>query len=142
MVWTKQSQYIQVVCGVLSGDHLKSASDLGIPLVGIGLMYKQGYFDQTIDSKGQQISEYHNLDLETMPINLVKDSEGKPVEVMVHIKSEEVKIRAWKLKVGRVSLYLLDSDVDGNTEEQKDITRKLYRRWPRNENISGNNTSV
>ena len=112
--------------GVLSGDHLKSASDLGIPLVAVGLLYKNGYFNQKINANGAQETEYKNLDIENLPIESVKDSEGKDVLVAIHFPKKKIYLKAWKLSVGRVELYLLDSDVDANIPEYREITKTLY----------------
>ena len=112
--------------GILSGDHLKSASDLGIPLVGIGLLYKQGYFNQKIESYGIQRCEYNGLELEDMPIFPVKDEEGTDLLINVKFNQKEVFLKVWKINVGRISLYLLDSDIDKNIPEDREITLKLY----------------
>ncbi len=112
--------------GILSGDHLKSASDLGIPLVGIGLLYKQGYFNQKIESYGIQRCEYNGLELDDMPIFPVKDEQGNDFLINVKFNQKEVFLKVWKINVGRVSLYLLDSDIDKNIPEDREITLKLY----------------
>ena len=112
--------------GILSGDHLKSASDLGIPLVGVGLLYKQGYFNQKIESYGIQKSEYNSLELENMPIIPVKDSENQDLLIKVKFEKRDVYLKVWKIKVGRVSLYLLDSDIEQNAPEDREVTLKLY----------------
>ncbi len=112
--------------GILSGDHLKSASDLGIPLVGIGLLYKQGYFNQKIESYGIQRCEYNGLELEDMPIFPVKDSENNDLLINVKFNGKVVYLKVWKINVGRITLYLLDSDIDNNIPEDREITLKLY----------------
>lgn len=112
--------------GILSGDHLKSASDLGIPLVGVGLLYKNGYFNQKIESYGIQRSEYNNIELENLPIYPVKNKEGKEILISVNLEDREVFLKAWKINVGRISLYLLDSDINENRAEDREITLKLY----------------
>ena len=112
--------------GVLSGDHLKSASDLGIPLVAIGLLYKNGYFNQKINESGAQETEYKNLDIENLPLESVKDSEGKDILVALHFPKKKIYLKAWKVNVGRVELYLLDSDIDANIPEYREITKTLY----------------
>ena len=112
--------------GILSGDHLKSASDLGIPLVGIGLLYKQGYFNQKIESYGIQRCEYNGLELDDMPIFPVKDEQGNDFLINVKFNQKEVFLKVWKINVGRISLYLLDSDIDKNIPEDREITLKLY----------------
>lgn len=112
--------------GILSGDHLKSASDLGIPLVAIGLLYKNGYFHQKINGYGMQESEYYNLDLCNLPIHLVKDEKGEDLSISVKMPKRRVYLKVWQVNVGRVKLYLLDSDNDLNHEEDRDITLRLY----------------
>ena len=112
--------------GILSGDHLKSASDLGIPLVGVGLLYKQGYFNQIISSYGAQKSEYNNLELEDMPIFPVKDSNNNDLLINVKFEERDVYLKAWKINVGRIELYLLDSDIEQNEQEDREVTLKLY----------------
>ena len=112
--------------GILSGDHLKSASDLGIPLVGVGLLYKQGYFNQKIESYGIQKSEYHSLELENMPILPVKNSDNQDLLIKVKFEKRDVYLKVWKINVGRVSLYLLDSDLEQNSPEDREVTLKLY----------------
>ena len=112
--------------GILSGDHLKSASDLGIPLVGVGLLYKQGYFNQKIESYGIQKSEYNSLELEDMPILPVKNSENQDLLINVKFEKRDVYLKVWKINVGRVSLYLMDSDIEKNAPEDREVTLKLY----------------
>ena len=112
--------------GVLSGDHLKSASDLGIPLVAIGLLYKNGYFNQKINGSGAQETEYKDIDIENLPLESVKDSEGKDILVALHFPKKKIYLKAWKVNVGRVELYLLDSDIEANIPEYREITKTLY----------------
>lgn len=112
--------------GILSGDHLKSASDLGVPLVAIGLLYKRGYFNQKINENGIQETEYNDIDIENLPIESVKDSEGKDVLVALHFPKKKIYLKAWKVNVGRVELYLLDSDIEANIPEYREITKTLY----------------
>ena len=112
--------------GILSGDHLKSASDLGIPLVAVGLLYKNGYFCQKINGYGQQETEYHNIDLYDLPIQPVKDEKGDDLTIYVKFPKRRLYLKVWKINVGRVTLYLLDSDIDKNNEEDRDVTLKLY----------------
>ena len=97
--------------GVLAGDHLKSASDLGIPLVGVGLLYAQGYFRQTLDSSGWQQELYLNADLELLPIESVAGPDGKPLLVAVETTTGVLHARVWRVEVGRTTLLLLDSNV-------------------------------
>lgn len=112
--------------GILSGDHLKSASDLGIPLVAVGLLYKNGYFNQKINGYGQQESEYNNIDLYNLPINPVKTADDQDMILEFPMLGNTLYVKVWKIQVGRVSLYLMDSDIDKNIEEFKNITMKLY----------------
>ena len=97
--------------GILSGDHLKSASDLGIPLVAIGLLYKNGYFHQVIDRNGSQQSEYKDIDLDNIPIYPVKTKTGEDLIVPIKLEKDTIYIRVWKICVGRVNLYLLERNV-------------------------------
>ncbi len=112
--------------GILSGDHLKSASDLGIPLVAVGLLYKQGYFNQKINGYGQQESEYRSIDLYDMPIIPVKDEKGDDLTIYVKFPKRRLYLKVWQVNVGRVTLYLLDSDIEKNNIEDRDVTLKLY----------------
>ncbi len=112
--------------GILSGDHLKSASDLGIPLVAVGLLYKNGYFHQKINGYGGQETEYHSIDLSDMPINPVKDEKGEDLIIYVKFPKRRLYLKVWQINVGRVKLYLLDSDIDKNNEEDRDVTLNLY----------------
>ena len=112
--------------GILSGDHLKSASDLGIPLVGVGLLYKNGYFHQKIEGYGIQKSEYKNIELDNMPIHPVKDEDGEDVLIEVNFQKRTVYLKVWKINVGRICLYLMDSDIDKNSPADRETTLKLY----------------
>ncbi len=112
--------------GILSGDHLKSASDLGLPLVAVGLLYKNGYFHQEIDGYGNQETEYKSLDISSLPITRVKDAEGKDLIVYVKFPKRRLYLKVWQINVGRVKLYLLDSDIEENNEEYRGVTTTLY----------------
>ena len=112
--------------GILSGDHLKSASDLGIPLVAVGLLYKDGYFSQKINGDGQQQSEYNEIDLYDLPINPVKNEVGEDLIIYVKFPKRRLYLKVWSINVGRVKLYLLDSDIEKNNPEDRDVTLKLY----------------
>ncbi len=112
--------------GILAGDHLKSASDLGIPLVGVGLLYHQGYFSQRINKDGWQGEEYANLDIRQLPLQQVTDSSGKPLVVKIETRDGPLQARVWRLQVGRIGLLLLDSNVEGNTSEDRELTSRLY----------------
>ena len=112
--------------GILSGDHLKSASDLGIPLVAVGLLYKNGYFNQRIDRYGMQQAEYRDLDLYDLPINPVKDVDGNDLIIYIKFPRRRIYLKVWKINVGRIKLYLMDSDIDLNNNEDRDTTARLY----------------
>lgn len=113
--------------GILSGDHLKSASDLGLPFIAVGLLYKNGYFNQKINKYGDQENIYRNIDLYNLPILPVKDKNGEDLIIDVKFPKRKVYLKIWKINVGRVTLYLLDSDIDQNTNaEDREITLKLY----------------
>lgn len=112
--------------GILSGDHLKSASDLGIPLVAVGLLYKNGYFHQKINGYGDQETEYNNIELSNLPINPVKDENGEELKIYVKFEKRKVYLKVWQINVGRVKLYLLDSDIDENKPEDREVTLRLY----------------
>ena len=112
--------------GVLSGDHLKSASDLGIPLVAVGLLYKNGFFHQKINGYGQQQEEYKQNDVDSLPIHPVKDVEGKDLLVYVNLPKKRLYLKVWQINVGRIKLYLMDSDIEANIPEYRGITSTLY----------------
>jgi starch phosphorylase len=112
--------------GVLSGDHLKEASDLGLPLVGVGFIYQQGYFTQTITEDGWQETRNYFLNFEEMPIIPLLDADNKPVKVSVMLVDHQVSARLWKMQVGRISLYLLDSNLEENTPGDRQLTARLY----------------
>jgi len=112
--------------GILSGDHLKSASDLGLPLVGIGLAYRQGYFRQYLNSDGWQQERYPENEFHTLPLQRVRDADGKLLIVSVPLGDREVQVRVWRVNIGRVSLYLLDANVDSNAAADRAITAQLY----------------
>ena len=112
--------------GILSGDHLKSASDLGIPLVAIGLLYKNGYFHQKINGYGDQETEYRKIDISSLPIKPVKDVEGKDLILFVKFPKRRLYLKVWQIQVGRVNLYLMDSDIEENNEEYRNVTTTLY----------------
>ena len=113
--------------GILSGDHLKSASDLGIPLVAVGLLYKNGYFHQKIDGYGNQHSIYKDIDLLNLPINPVKNEKGEDLIITLKIPGKNLYLKVWKINVGRVTLYLLDSDIPENEDDSyRGITLRLY----------------
>jgi starch phosphorylase len=112
--------------GVLAGDHIKSASDLGIPLVGVGLFYGQGYFRQRLDRDGWQREEYLETDVSQLPMETAIGINGRPVLVQVDTRHGAIYAKVWRVKVGRCDLLLLDSDVEGNTPEDRELTSRLY----------------
>jgi phosphorylase/glycogen(starch) synthase len=112
--------------GVLSGDHLKSASDLNLPFVAVGLLYKNGYFRQYIDKDGRQIANYPENDFSMLPIRRLKDKNDVPIVVELDMPGRQVYAQAWLVQVGRVSLYLLDTDLPLNLPEDRKITARLY----------------
>ncbi len=112
--------------GVLAGDHLKSASDLGLPLVGVGLLYHQGYFSQVLGPDGWQHEEYHDIDIAAQPFQLFTDADGKPLDITVPFNGRDVHARIWRLDVGKTPLILLDSNIEPNSPADRDITARLY----------------
>jgi len=112
--------------GILAGDHLKSASDLGIPLIGIGLLYDQGYFSQRLNKDGWQEENYVDLDINNLPLQAVTDSSGQPLVVRIETRGGFLRARVWQVQVGRVRLLLLDSNVEGNSSEDRELTSRLY----------------
>ncbi|NRB07514.1 MAG: alpha-glucan family phosphorylase [Richelia sp.] len=112
--------------GILAGDHLKSASDLGLPMVGVGLLYRQGYFRQRLNRQGWQEDYYVDNIFGEMPIELMKDNHGNPLTTELEIRQRVVKVQIWRAQVGRVSLYLLDSDREDNDPIDRWLTGHLY----------------
>lgn len=112
--------------GILAGDHCKAASGLGLPFVAVGLMYRQGYFRQRIERDGTQNALFQPHDLRDLPINLVYDSHGRPLQISVPMPGREVRVQVWRADIGHLALYLLDTDVPGNAERDCSITFQLY----------------
>ncbi len=112
--------------GVLAGDHLKSASDLRIPIVAVGLIYQKGYFRQYLNVDGWQQEIYPDNDFHTFPITLVRDSNNELLTIEVPIKDRQVKVRVWRIQVGRIPLFMMDTNTVENAEEDRDITSSLY----------------
>jgi starch phosphorylase len=112
--------------GVLSGDHIKSASGLGVPLVAIGLFYTEGYFRQQLNDDGYQGEEYQVTKVEDTPLEPARSADGKPISVQIETREGQIFAKVWKAQVGRVTLYLLDSKVEGNTTLDKTLTSRLY----------------
>jgi starch phosphorylase len=112
--------------GILAGDHCKAASDLGIPFVAIGILYRQGYFTQTIDEHGNQVAHYTPTDFQQLPLQQVTEDSGKPLVVDVDIQGRKVFLHVWKARAGHITLYLLDSDLEENQDHDRVITHQLY----------------
>ncbi len=112
--------------GILAGDHLKSASDLGVPLVGLGLLYRQGYFRQRLNRSGWQEDYYVDNPFHQMPLELIKNDQGEPLTIQLEIRQRTVRVQIWRVQVGRVSLYLLDTDRQDNDPIDRWLTGHLY----------------
>ncbi|MFN2145377.1 MAG: alpha-glucan family phosphorylase [Anaerolineales bacterium] len=112
--------------GVLSGDHAKEASDLGLPFIGIGFFYTRGYFTQRLNDDGWQTALEVTMSFEDLPVMPVLEEDETPMTVSVELPGRTVLARIWEIQVGRVPLYLLDTDVDGNSENDRNLTARLY----------------
>ncbi len=112
--------------GMLSGDHLKSASELGIPLVGVGILYQKGYFRQYLNSEGYQQETYRENDFSTMPIHVVRDATGKPLRISIRLPGRDLAIQVWRADIGRTRLFLLDTNIPENSRTDQDLTDFLY----------------
>ncbi|GAA1256597.1 glycosyltransferase family 1 protein [Janibacter melonis] len=113
--------------GILAGDHLKAASDLGVPIVGVGLFYKTGYFKQSLNADGWQREDYPVLDPQGLPLSLLREDDGTPVTITLAMPhGRELHAHVWRAQVGRVPLLLLDSDVQGNDDAMRQVTNRLY----------------
>jgi len=112
--------------GILAGDHCKAASDMRLPFVAVGLLYRQGYFLQTIDNDGNQHAIYRDADFDDLPIVPVKEAHGGELRVSVDLQDHNVSVRVWRARVGHVSLFLLDTDLEENAPHDRDIAHRLY----------------
>ncbi|WP_353953112.1 alpha-glucan family phosphorylase [Knoellia sp. S7-12] len=113
--------------GILAGDHLKAASDIGLPIVGVGLFYKTGYFRQSFNRDGWQQEDYPVLDPDGLPLSLLREEDGTPSIILIKLPgSRELRAQVWRAQVGRVPLLLLDSDIPGNDEAARAVTERLY----------------
>ena len=112
--------------GILAGDHLKAASDLGIPLVGVGLLYREGYFRQQLNADGWQQERYPAVDPHAMPLVLMTNAEGAPLKIEVDLAGTACRAQLWRAMVGRVPLLLLDCDVEENEDAERRVTDRLY----------------
>src|SRR5581483_2541185 len=108
--------------GILAGDHCKAASDLQLPFVGVGLLYRQGYFHQTIDLEGNQQAQYTDSDFDDLPLSIVHNDDGSEVRVQIELPGRNVQVRVWKAQVGHVTIYLLDTDLEVNSDRDRNIT--------------------
>jgi len=116
--------------GILAGDHCKAASDLRLPFVAVGLLYRQGYFTQTIDAYGNQVATFVPTDFSQLPISRATDRDGRPVQVAVEVDHRSVIVNVWRAKAGRVTLYLLDTEDTENAIGDRAITQQLYAADP------------
>ncbi len=112
--------------GILAGDHCKAASDLGLPFVAVGLLYRQGYFTQTVDGQGNQVAHYAPNDFADLPIVPATNTQGNEVHVEIEMPGRRVMLKVWQAKAGHITLYLLDSDLPENSVEDRRITHQLY----------------
>lgn len=112
--------------GILAGDYCKAASDLGLPFVAVGLLYRQGYFTQTIDKHGVQIVHYATTNFADLPITPAMDAKGNEIHVQVQSDNHNIEIKVWEAKAGRIKLYLLDTDLPQNSDSDRSITHRLY----------------
>src|SRR3954463_9194234 len=113
--------------GILAGDHLKAASDLGVPIIGVGLLYRRGYFKRSLSPDGWQQERYPPLDPNGLPLTLLRDDDGQPVKVEVGLPDDRtVRAQIWRAQVGRVPLLMLDSDVEDNAPAEREVTDRLY----------------
>ncbi|HXQ63844.1 MAG TPA: alpha-glucan family phosphorylase [Steroidobacteraceae bacterium] len=112
--------------GILAGDHCKTASDMALNFVAVGLLYRQGYFIQTLDADGNQVPQYRDFTPDDLPVESARDASGRPIRVTIRIDTREVIAQLWRAQVGRVTVVLLDTNVAENSEADRAITHKLY----------------
>ncbi len=112
--------------GILAGDHCKAISDLGVPFVAIGLLYRQGYFNQEIDAYGNQVATYNTTHFSQLPIKPALNKQGEKIVITVEMAGRDVQLKAWTAQAGHTTMYFLDSDVDSNSESDRQITFRLY----------------
>lgn len=112
--------------GILAGDHCKAASDLSIPFVAVGLLYRQGYFSQTIDEHGNQVAHYTTTEFDQLPLRPACNQDGCELHVQVEFPGRNVQLKIWEARAGHIKLYLLDSDLPGNEKADRAITYQLY----------------
>jgi len=112
--------------GILAGDHCKAASDLNVPFIAVGLLYRQGYFTQTINGQGQQQAHYHTTDFNDLPVKSATDQHGNEIRIHIDLPGRNLEIKVWHARAGHINLYLLDTDLPSNNEEDRAITHQLY----------------
>jgi len=112
--------------GILAGDHCKTASDMHLPFVGVGLLYRQGYFLQSIDGQGRQHALYNDADFDDLPVMPVTRADGRDLKISLRLPGREVHIKVWSTRVGHITLYLLDTDLDENSPHDRNIAHQLY----------------
>ncbi|MBS3935746.1 MAG: alpha-glucan family phosphorylase [Sulfuritalea sp.] len=112
--------------GILAGDHCKTASDMNLPFVGVGLLYRQGYFLQSIDGEGRQHALYNDADFDDLPIKPVQRAAGGDLKIGVRLPGRDVQVKVWAARIGHIALYLLDTDLEENSQRDRDITHQLY----------------
>ncbi len=142
MTWLKDNDLIAYFCaefglhesfpiysgglGILAGDHCKAASDLRLPFVGVGLLYRQGYFHQTIDGDGNQIASNTDSNFDDLPVSPAFCADGTEAYIRIELPGRLVQIKIWQARIGHITLYLLDTDLESNSEHDRDITHRLY----------------
>lgn len=112
--------------GILSGDHCKAASDLNLPFIGVGFLYPQGYFTQRIDPDGRQQAEYEKIDFAEMPVTAAKDPQGNEIQINVDLPGRTVYAKVWRIQVGRIPIFLMDTDVPRNAPQDRELSARLY----------------
>lgn len=112
--------------GILAGDHCKTASDLGLPFIGIGLLYRRGYFGQTIDGEGNQVVQYNPSKFAHLPITCVKNTDNCNLTISIDVPDRTIYLRVWQAQIGHIAIYLMDTDIPENTAEDRRITYQLY----------------
>ncbi|MEO0423701.1 MAG: alpha-glucan family phosphorylase [Pseudomonadota bacterium] len=112
--------------GVLAGDHCKAASDMGVPFVAIGMLYRLGFFSQEIDAHGNQVARYRPTDYADVPLEICRGDDGRELRTSVSLPGREIALRIWRARCGHISLYLLDTDVEENSEQDRRISYQLY----------------
>ena len=112
--------------GILAGDHCKAASDLRLPFIGVGLLYRQGYFHQTIDGDGNQIATNSDSHFEDLPVVPSRRADGSEAYTSLELPGRKLDIKIWQAKIGHITLYLLDTDLESNNLHDRDITHRLY----------------